>query len=71
MATPGFVTLVYWNCPLGEGQPRCLARHAAARVNHPLAKFRFLVNCPAEIADEVVRSTKSGCHRLDDEEAGR
>jgi hypothetical protein len=67
MAAPGFVTLVYWNWPLGEvashgpwsGQP-------LPDVGHPAAKFRFLCDCPAAIADAVVRATP-GCHRLEDE----
>jgi hypothetical protein len=67
MAAPGHVTLVLECWPLGE-----VISHGAwsalplPDVGHLMAKFRFLVDCPASIADAVVRAVPL-CHRLDDE----
>jgi hypothetical protein len=67
MAEPATVTLVYWHWPLGEtASHRGWNGVPLPDVGHPMARFRCLVDCPAAIADEVVRLTPC-CHRLDDE----
>jgi hypothetical protein len=66
---PGHVTLVLWHWPLGETISRgAWSGLPLPDVNHPMSKFRFLVDCPEAIAEAVVRATPL-CHRLDDERA--
>ena len=59
------VRLVLWHWPVGE---RISHRGWNAEPwrdrDHPMSQFRFLVDAPADLADEIVRVTP-GCEYAD------
>jgi hypothetical protein len=58
MARPGEVTLVLWSWPAAERlSHRGQSWEPQRDVKHPKALHRFLVDVPAELANEIVRMT--------------